>query len=59
MQDIQAYLEKLTVQAYECEMIRDLDPKKRELFTKLAEHFKVLAGELEREMGAVNYTTKA
>ena len=61
MQDIQAYLEKLTVQACECEMIRDLatDPKKRELFTKLAEHFKVLAGELEREMGAVNYTTKA
>jgi hypothetical protein len=43
-------LEKLRVQAAECEMIRDLatDKKKRELFTKLAEHFKVLAAEVER-----------
>jgi hypothetical protein len=34
-------------------MIRDLaDPKKREIFTKLAEHFKVLASELEKGFGA-------
>ena len=33
-------------------MIRDLatDPKKRELFTCLAEHFKTLAAELERAL---------
>ncbi|MGY4572113.1 hypothetical protein [Bradyrhizobium sp. USDA 3256] len=50
MKDIQEYLEKLQVQTAECEMIRDLatDPKKRELFTRLAEHFKTLATELER-----------
>ncbi|WP_050385484.1 hypothetical protein [Bradyrhizobium pachyrhizi] len=50
MKDIQLYLEKLQVQTAECEMIRDLatDPKKRELFTRLAEHFKTLATELER-----------
>lgn len=49
MEDIRGYLEKLQVQTAECEMIRDLatDPKKRELFTRLAEHFKTLAGELE------------
>jgi hypothetical protein len=49
MQDIQAYLEKLRIQCAECEIIRDLatDPKKQELFTRLAEHFKVLAHELE------------
>ena len=50
MKDIQAYLEKLQVQTAECEMIRDLatDPKKRELFTRLAEHFRILSVELER-----------
>ncbi|WP_439371370.1 hypothetical protein [Bradyrhizobium sp. DASA03120] len=50
MKDIQEYLEKLQVQTAECEMIRDLatEPKKRELFTRLAEHFKTLATELER-----------
>jgi hypothetical protein len=50
MQDMQLHLEKLRVQAAECEMIRDLatDTAKRELFAKLAEHFKVLASEVER-----------
>ena len=49
MQDIASYLEKLRTQVAECELIRDLatDPQKRELFDRLAEHFKVLAGELE------------
>ncbi len=52
MKDMQAHLEKLRVQIVECEMIRDLatDLKKRELFARLAEHFKVLAGEVERTM---------
>ena len=49
MKDIEAHLEKLRVQIAECELIRDLstEPKKRELFTRLAEHFKTLATELE------------
>jgi hypothetical protein len=40
------------VQLAECEMIRDFatDPKKRELFTGLAEHFRILAAELERAL---------
>jgi hypothetical protein len=52
MKDMQAYLEKLRVQIAECEMIRDLatDKAKRELFTRLAEHFKVLAGQIEVAM---------
>lgn len=50
MRDIQAHLEKLRTQVAECEMIRDLatDPKKRELFNRLAEHHKVLVAEIER-----------
>jgi hypothetical protein len=50
MQDMRTHLEKLRVRVAECEMIRDLatDPAKRDLFAKLAEHFKVLVGEIER-----------
>ena len=50
MQDMLAHLEKLRVQIAECEMIRDLatDPAKRELFTKLAEHYKIFAAEVQR-----------
>jgi hypothetical protein len=49
MQDMQTHLEKLRVQLAECEMIRDLAtaPAKRELFTRLAEHFRVLVAEIE------------
>ena len=49
MQDMQAHLEKLRTQLAECELIRDLatHPSKRELFTRLAAHFKILAGEIE------------
>jgi hypothetical protein len=52
MEDMKAHLERLRVQIAECEMIRDLatDRAKREMFAKLAEHFKVLAGELEKEI---------
>jgi hypothetical protein len=54
MKDMQTHLEKLRVQVSECELIRDLatDKAKRELFNKLAEHFKVLAGEVERAIAA-------
>jgi hypothetical protein len=50
MQDMRAHLEKLRVQVAECKMIRDLamDKRKQELFAKLAEHYKVLASEVER-----------
>jgi hypothetical protein len=50
MQDMLAHLEKLRVQVAECEMIRDLatDPVKRDLFAKLAKHYKVLADEVQR-----------
>ena len=50
MKDMKAHLEKLQAEVAECEMIRDLatDPKKRDLFDRLADHLKVLAGEVER-----------
>ena len=50
MEDIRQHLEKLREQVAECEIIRDLatDPKKRELFARLAEHHKALAAEIER-----------
>ena len=49
MQDMTAHLEKLRADAAECSLVRDLatDPNKRELFTRLAEHLTVLAGEVE------------
>lgn len=52
---MQEHLEKLRVQVAECEMIRDLatDPKKRELFAKLADHHRVLAGEIERAIAGM------
>ena len=63
MKDMRMHLEKLQVQIAECEMIRDLasDPRKRELFTKLAQHFKVLAAEIEKAMTIVGNdpTTRA
>jgi hypothetical protein len=54
MKDMQAHLEKLRIQVAECEMIRDLatDPKKRELFGRLAEHHRTLAAEIERAIAA-------
>ena len=49
MKDMQAQLEKLRTEAAECALIRDLatDPKKRELFTRLADHLTALASEVE------------
>ena len=50
MKDMQAQLEKLRTEAAECELIANLttDKAKQELFTKLAQHYKVLASEVER-----------
>jgi hypothetical protein len=50
MQDMKVHLEKLRADAAECALIRDLatDPEKRELFTKLADHFAMLAVEVEK-----------
>jgi hypothetical protein len=54
MQDMQAHLEKLRADAAECALVRDLatDVKKRELFTRLAEHLTVLAGAVEAAIAA-------
>ena len=53
MRDIQAQLKKLRIDAAECALIRDLatEPKKRELFARLADHLAVLASEVERTIG--------
>jgi len=53
MRDAQAQLEKLRTDAAECALVRDLaiDPKKRELFTRLAAHLSALADEVERAIG--------
>ena len=50
MKDMQVHLEKLRMQAAECEMISDsaTDKTKRGLFAKLARHFEVLTAEVER-----------
>ena len=50
MRDMAAQLEKLQVQMAECEMIARLatDRAKRDLFTRLAAHYKVLADEVAR-----------
>lgn len=52
MQDMLAHLEKLRREASECELIRDLatDPKKRELFDRMATHLKALAAVIEQAM---------
>jgi hypothetical protein len=52
VKDMQVHLEKLRTQIAECEMIRDLatDPEKRELFKRLANHFRVLAYQIESVM---------
>jgi hypothetical protein len=50
MRDMRAHLETLRTETADCEMIARLatDKAKQELFTKLAEHYKVLASEVER-----------
>ena len=54
MRDLRASLEKLRTDAAEAALIRDLatDRRKREVFTRLADHFAILAAELERAISA-------
>jgi len=54
MKDMRVHLEKLRTDAAECALIRDLatDAKKRELFTRLAEHLSLLASEVEAAIAA-------
>jgi hypothetical protein len=49
MEDMRTRLERLRADAAECALIRDraTDPRKRELFTRLAEHLSMLASALE------------
>ena len=52
MKDLQTHLEKLRMEAADCEMIARLatDKIRQQLFIKLAEHYRVLASEVERAM---------
>ena len=55
MQDMQAQLVRLREQAAEFELIaaRATDAAKQELFTRLAEHFRVLASEVEKAIAKI------
>jgi hypothetical protein len=50
MQDLQVHLEKLRRDAAECKLISDLstDKVKQGLFGRIAEHYEMLAAEIER-----------
>lgn len=52
MKDVEVQLEKLLTEASECSLISKLatEPKKRELFTRLSEHYAVLADEVRKAM---------
>jgi hypothetical protein len=54
MKNMQASLERLRADAAEAALLRDLatDSRKRELFTKLADHFATLAAEVELAIAA-------
>jgi hypothetical protein len=49
MQDMRAHLEKLHRDAVDCALIskRAIDPRKEELFDRLADHLAMLASKLE------------
>ena len=55
MQDMQAQLVRLREQAAEFELIaaRATDAAKQELFTRLAEHFLVLASEVDKAIAKI------
>jgi hypothetical protein len=60
MKEMMGHLEKLRGVAAECEMIKDsaTDEAKRELFNRLARHYKVLAGEVERAIRSMGNNGK-
>jgi len=55
MQDLQAHLKMLRAQISECDRLRKAARTniKREIFAKFGNHYRVLAGELERAIAAV------
>jgi len=50
MQDLKVHLEKLLRDAAECKLISNLstDKEKQGLFARIAEHYEMLAAEIER-----------
>jgi len=56
MKDMEQHLLKLRADAEECADIskRTSDPKKRDLFDRLAQHLNVLAAEVARAIAAQN-----
>jgi len=52
LRDILVHLEKLQRDSAECQLISELttDKTKRDLFAKIAQHLKILADEVEREI---------
>ena len=54
MRDMHVQLEKLRTEAADCALIAKLatDKDKRELFAKLAEHYDVLASEVQKAIAA-------
>jgi hypothetical protein len=50
MQDLEFHLEKLLRDAAECKLISDLstDKDKQGLFARIAEHYEMLAAEIQR-----------
>ncbi|WFU36487.1 hypothetical protein QA635_19545 [Bradyrhizobium brasilense] len=59
MKDMKAHLEKLRLEAEECELISKLatNATKKSLFAKLAAHHRTLADEVERTMNAPGSST--
>ncbi|MCP3442317.1 hypothetical protein [Bradyrhizobium sp. CCGUVB14] len=59
MKDMQVQLEKLRAEAADCARVAKLatDEAKRELFTKLSEHFSVLASEVQKAIDKVSVET--
>ncbi len=60
MQDMKVQLEKLLAKASECALIASLatDKKKRDLFSKLSEHYGVLASEVNKAITDAATTTR-
>ena len=54
MKDMEAHLEKLRAEAAECRLVSDLatNKEKRKLFSWLADHLNILAGEAAKAIDA-------
>lgn len=58
MKDMESQLETLLAQAAECASVagRSADTKKRDLFDRLSQHYRVLAAEVQRAIDAAGET---